>query len=202
MKTTPTRNRVIGAGGQPRASLEDFGDVVTHFDNWMASLRDLKALRGMNIVVIFLSQDYSWQEVGPDGYSVVTVSKKMPMVIGKRLPSKIVSYADFAPYHQMVEGNVQVPDPNNQGKVIFQTQMVRGLRWQPTPKIYAKGRGNLPSAHPIRTPEHLMNPDLPYDENTNPLMGPLNCHLYNIRKICELGNIPFDVAVAQPAVVS
>lgn len=185
MKTTPGRNRVIGAGGRPKTSLEDYGDVTFHFENWMIELRDLK--RRMNVCVPFLSQEYTYQELAPDGVTTVTVAKKMPMVVGKKLPAKIISFADFAPYHQMVQENIPVWNPAS-NRMEFQSMLTRGLRWELTPKIYAKGRGDLPPAHPLRTPYTLRDPNSPPSEENQP-MG-WDCHAYNLKKICELGNIP------------
>lgn len=178
MRNTPTRNRPPGPEGGIRPSKEDYGDLVFEYDDWMMKQRDLK--RRMTIVVTHLTFEVKTSELAPDGNSLMDVMRYMPMLIGKKLPAQIVSYADFAPFHQMVEQNVMVDDPANPGKKKVAVKMVRGLRWQPTMKIYAKGRGKLPPVHGLLSPDDIVG-DKPIG---------WECHYENLRRICEAGNIP------------
>lgn len=185
LKSTPTRKRVAGVEGVIKPSLEDFGDLMTEFQNWLIKLRDLKT-RGITVVVIFLTQEIKAIELASDGFSNNEVVKFKPMVMGKKMPEIVISIADFAPFHQQIEQNIMVPDPNNPGKSRPAMKLVRGLRWHPTNKISAKGRGKLSESHALKAPWDLVDP-------TDPSKGLIGweCHKLNLMKICELGNIPF-----------
>lgn len=181
IKNNPNRKRPGSAEGTVRPSLEDYGEAVLEFDDWLIKCRDLK--RRMNVVIIFLTMEHKYTDIGPDGFSMVELTKFVPMVFGKKLPTQIISYADFAPYHQQVDQNVMLPDPTGAaGKGKVQVIQQRGIRFQPTSRIYAKGRGKLNDSYPLLHDKSVL-------KEGQPAVG-WRCHELNLKRICQLGNIP------------
>lgn len=181
MRNTPNRKRPAGPEGSLRPALEDYGDLVFEFDNWMLNMRDLKTR--MNVVVIFLTNAVKSNQLSPDGFGNVEITRYMPMVIGKKLPQQIISYADFAPFHQEVEVPGMTPIYENgqpTGKMKPVIKLMRGLRWHPTSLVYAKGRGKLRESMVLLGPDDLVD--------GKPIGW--DCHKENLRRICEAGNIP------------